>query len=294
MQKRALECLIHGVALGWLIPWACACADGLPGEAPTDASVSAVAMGAEAEGPAGAVSPDDAGDPPSPPEQPALSRAEVSRLVERVAQRHRLDRDLVDAVIRAESGYDARAVSPAGAVGLMQVMPATATEYGVLSEEALFDPHTNLDTGMRHLRRLLDKYGSIGHALMAYNAGEGALERGGGFVTYPETQRYTHAVVMSYLRRKGIEPYTPQARQVIGMDVTPAMARAAAVVEPGRTPAAETPAEPTAPRPVTRLSSRLAPALSRGDGSEGADRRAPLSTGTRVLDRNRARFASDR
>ncbi len=202
---------------------------------------------------------------PKPPGTAAPSRAELTVMVERLAQRHRLDLDLVHALIRAESAYNPHAVSPVGAVGLMQVMPATASDYGVASVDALFDPSTNLDTGMRHLKRLLDKYGNIGHAVMAYNAGEGALDRSGGFVTYPETQRYTHAVLVSYLQKKGVQPYTARARQAVGMDVTPAMALAAAGSGGvGAAPdVAQAASKPPQRVPVTRLTSRLSPGLSR-------------------------------
>jgi hypothetical protein len=223
----------------------------------------------------------------------AISVADISRLIEQLAKEHGLDVDLVHAVIGAESGYDASAVSAAGAIGLMQVMPATAADYGVRSVDALFEPTTNLDTGMRHLSRLLDRYRSIGQAVMAYNAGEGALERSGGFVGYAETQRYTHAVVVSYLRRIGIAPYTPDARRVIGLDVTPDMANAADIR--GRSAAdnrrvVTKPEKQQAP-PVTRLSSRLSPKLSRQ--TEQTERGIGLNrSGYGVLERNRDRVAS--
>jgi hypothetical protein len=228
-----------------------------------------------------------------PPGKSQPSRAEITAMVERLARRHRLDIDLVHAVIRAESGYNPNAVSHAGAVGLMQVMPATASDYGVRSVDALFDPTTNLDTGMRHFRRLLDKYGSIGQAVMAYNAGEGALERSGGFVSYPETQRYTHAVVLSYLRKKGVEPYTSQARQAVGIDVTPAMASASSGSNRhGAAPnAAGAPVEGRAP--VTRLSSRLSPRLSRRTEADAASVAASSHAAPAVLNQGRLRFAGD-
>ncbi len=232
---------------------------------------------------------------PRPPDASTPSRAALTTMVERSAKQHRLDLDLVHALIRAESAYDPHAVSHAGAVGLMQVMPATAVDYGIASVDALFDPSTNLDTGMRHLKRLLDKYGSIGHAVMAYNAGEGALERSGGFVTYPETQRYTHAVIVAYLRKKGIQPYTAQARQLVGIDVTPAMARASSG-EKGKggssTGVAEASGVETLERaPVTRLSSRLAPRLSRR--SESGSDVGSMPAGQSIVNQNRARFSGD-
>lgn len=162
---------------------------------------------------------------PQPPQTPRPSRAAVNALIDRYAKRSGLERDLVHAVVRAESGYDAHAVSHAGAVGLMQLMPETAADYGVDSVAALFDAKTNVRVGTRHLKRLVSRYG-IGKAVMAYNAGEGALARHGGFVTYPETQRYTHRVLTAYLSRKGVGAYSGKARQITGISLTPAMARA--------------------------------------------------------------------
>jgi hypothetical protein len=162
---------------------------------------------------------------PTPPSGPVPSRKSLKALVERTAERYGVEIDLVDALVVAESGYDPHAVSPVGAVGLMQVMPETAADYGVSSVEALFDPQTNVRTGVRHLKRLLGQFG-IGKAVMAYNAGEGALSRHNGFVTYPETQRYTHRVLSRYLSKKGIAPYSLEAREMIGITLTPAMAKA--------------------------------------------------------------------
>lgn len=162
---------------------------------------------------------------PQPPDTPRPSRAAVNKLVDRYARRAGLERDLVHAVVRAESSYNAHAVSHAGAVGLMQIMPETAADYGVRSVAALFDAETNVRIGTRHLKRLVSRYG-IGKAVMAYNAGEGALQRHGGFVTYAETQRYTHRVLTTYLQRKGVSAYSAQARQITGISLTPAMASA--------------------------------------------------------------------
>lgn len=162
---------------------------------------------------------------PKPPDKPVPSRDELVKLVDRMAAKYGLEASLVHAIVRAESNYNPHAVSRAGAIGLMQVMPETAADYGVTSTDTLFDPTINAQTGARHLKRLLGQY-SIGKAVMAYNAGEGALARSNGFVTYPETQVYTHRVLTSYLRGKGVEPYSPEARELIGITLTPAMARA--------------------------------------------------------------------
>ncbi len=200
------------------------------------------------------------GDSSKPVARPSSSRAQLKAMVDQTARQYGLDRDLVHALIQAESAYNPRAVSPAGAVGLMQVMPDTAADYGVNTPATLFEPETNLNTGMRHFKRLLDKYGSIGSAVMAYNAGEGALERSGGFVTYAETQRYTHQVLTTYLGSKGIAPYSARAREAIGITLTPAMANA---VGGGQSPVTAN-SKPISPRPrpsggrrYNGLSSRL-------------------------------------
>ncbi|AFL74113.1 lytic transglycosylase domain-containing protein [Thiocystis violascens] len=185
--------------------------------------------------------------PDRPIPKPAPQRTELKSKVDQAARQHGLDRDLAHALIRAESAYNPQAVSSAGAIGLMQVMPETAADYGVQNPDALFETETNLNTGMRHFKRLLDKYGNIGAAVMAYNAGEGALERSGGFVSYAETQRYTHQVLTSYLGSKGIDPYSARAREATGIALTPAMATAGG----GKAGGGVRRNEPDTARPVT-------------------------------------------
>jgi hypothetical protein len=152
---------------------------------------------------------------PSPPDRPKPSRAEVSALIDRTAKQLGVEVALVNAVVSAESAYNAHAVSRAGAVGLMQVMPATAGDYGVSSAEALFDPTVNVRTGVRHLKRLLEKYGNdYGRAIMAYNAGEGVVDRTNSNVTYAETLDYTEAVIRRYRRNGGTQPTEEALRKV--------------------------------------------------------------------------------
>jgi soluble lytic murein transglycosylase-like protein len=144
---------------------------------------------------------------PSPPGGPTPSREQVRVMIDEVAKQYGVERELVRAVVGAESNFNAHAVSRVGAVGLMQVMPATAGDYGVTSTTALFDPKTNLRTGTRHLKRLLEKYkGDYGRVIMAYNAGEGVVDRTNSNVTYRETLDYTEAVISSYRRGGGAAP----------------------------------------------------------------------------------------
>lgn len=112
--------------------------------------------------------------------------------IERVAREYGISPDLVKAVALVESGFDPHAVSPKGAGGLMQLMPATAKRYGVRD---VFDPLENLRAGIRHLRDLLDEFGgNVTLALAAYNAGSGAVRRHGGVPAYPETRAYVSKV----------------------------------------------------------------------------------------------------
>lgn len=123
-------------------------------------------------------------------------------IVAQAGRRHGVDAALIEAVIRAESNFDPRAISPAGAIGLMQLLPATAASYGVTDRASLFDPAINVDTGTRHLKRLLNKYRNINRALMAYNAGEyneARFRRSGVFL---ETRKYAVRVIRYYQQLK--------------------------------------------------------------------------------------------
>jgi soluble lytic murein transglycosylase-like protein len=119
--------------------------------------------------------------------------ADLAQMVEAAARRHGLDPELVRAVVAVESGFRPDAVSPRGAQGLMQLMPATARALGVKDP---FDPVSNIDGGTRYLRALVTRYGGdLRRALAAYNAGEGAVARHGGVPPYPETLAYVRRVL---------------------------------------------------------------------------------------------------
>lgn len=134
---------------------------------------------------------------------PVAARAEhpSARLhaprIERAARAAGVDASLLHAVIRAESAYNPKAVSPKGAAGLMQLMPATARRYGVADR---FDPDQNVLGGALYLRDLLARFdGQLELALAAYNAGEGAVQKYGGRIPpYAETQRYVPQVMHNY------------------------------------------------------------------------------------------------
>ena len=119
----------------------------------------------------------------------------VSEAVEAAAKQHAVDPLLVHSVIQAESNYDPFAVSPKGAQGMMQLMPATARRFGVKNS---FDFADNIEGGVRYLRYLMDLFQDEKLAVAAYNAGEQAVMRYGGVPPYPETKSYVRTVTGSY------------------------------------------------------------------------------------------------
>jgi soluble lytic murein transglycosylase-like protein len=129
-------------------------------------------------------------------DEAARPGGDIEVLAGEAARRHGLDPGLVRAVVEVESGFRPRAVSPRGARGLMQLMPATAASLGV---EDAFDPEQNLDGGARHLGSLLTLYGGdLARALAAYHAGEGAVARHGGVPPFRETRAYVREVLRRY------------------------------------------------------------------------------------------------
>lgn len=127
-----------------------------------------------------------------------LAELPYGRTLIAVSERHEVDGLLVAAVVEAESRFRPKQVSPRGAVGLMQIMPATASSFGK-EEQDLFDPRVNLEIGTRYLGTLIDHFdGDLELALAAYNAGPGAVARYDGVPPYRETRAYVRKVMALY------------------------------------------------------------------------------------------------
>ena len=120
-----------------------------------------------------------------------LESTPYGEIIAAVSQAHGVDPMLVRALIQVESNYKARARSPRGAMGLMQLMPSTAREYRVRNP---FDPRSNIEAGIKHLKTLIDRFG-IELALAAYNAGEGAVKKFNGVPPYRETRNYVSKIL---------------------------------------------------------------------------------------------------
>lgn len=145
--------------------------------------------------------PDDT--PPPAPAQPAAPKPDVHAMVQKAGTEHGVDPDFVASVVHAESNFNAHAISPKGACGLMQLMPRTAQQLGVKDS---FDPAANVDAGTKYLRALLDEYhGDAAKALAAYNAGEKRVEQYKGVPPYRETHAYVRRIIAEYNRKKAEE-----------------------------------------------------------------------------------------
>jgi soluble lytic murein transglycosylase-like protein len=138
--------------------------------------------------------------------QLSVRRKSIEPIVQRIAQSHGVNAALLKAIIEVESGFNANALSPKGAVGLMQVMPATAARYGRFD---LYSPEQNVDVGARYLRDLLSMFdGNVRLAVAAYNAGENAVIRHGRRVPpYQETIKYVPMVLERYDRFRTAQTY---------------------------------------------------------------------------------------
>jgi hypothetical protein len=143
---------------------------------------------------------------PKAPQQPAVPAAPAAaapdpallqatpygEIIASMSEAHGVDPMLVRALIEVESNYKARAKSHKGAMGLMQLMPATAREYKVRNP---YDPKANIAAGVKHLKSLIDRLGDVGKALAAYNAGEGAVQKYNGIPPYRETRKYVTRIL---------------------------------------------------------------------------------------------------
>ena len=130
--------------------------------------------------------------PPPAPVRPAPAAAvPYGEIIDRLAEEQNVPVKLVRAVIQVESAYNQRARSPKGAMGLMQLMPATARQYAVADP---YDPASNIEAGIKHLKSLLQRL-PVALALAAYNAGEAAVQRFNGIPPYPETRNYVSRIL---------------------------------------------------------------------------------------------------
>lgn len=154
----------------------------------------------ELEEPAGAPAPESPANAVFPVDYAAaqpIPDVPYGALMYWAAKKHRLNPALVVEVARAESAFNARALSVKGACGLLQIMPGTGQRFGLKRSE-LFDPKKNLEAGARYLRWLLDRFsGDLTLALAAYNAGEHAVDRYGGVPPYRETRAYLSRIYAS-------------------------------------------------------------------------------------------------
>jgi soluble lytic murein transglycosylase-like protein len=157
----------------------------------------------------------------------------ISAAVEQAAAEHELPAELIRSVIQVESNYNPFAVSPKGALGMMQLIPETARRFGVSDA---FNPVENIRGGAKYLRHLLDLYhGDYGLALAAYNAGEGAVAKHGGAPPYPETRKYVESVQKHFtgaVKNRTGKP-APQGIFTVGAEAsTPQYNQIHEIVEP--------------------------------------------------------------
>ena len=135
-----------------------------------------------------------------PQAQQALTREGLDQVVNGAGERHQIDPDFINSVIRAESGFQQNAVSKKGAQGLMQLMPGTASQLGVRNT---LDPNANVEGGTKYLRELLEKYNyDVPKALAAYNAGSKRVDQYHGIPPYHETQAYVARIIRDFNKKK--------------------------------------------------------------------------------------------
>jgi soluble lytic murein transglycosylase-like protein len=142
---------------------------------------------------------------------PARPQTDLTQVVNEISGKYRLDPDLVNSVIKAESEFNPHAISPKGAQGLMQLMPGTASQLGVRNA---FDPQANVDGGTKYLRELLEMYNfDLVKALAAYNAGPQRVERFGGVPPYYETRAYVAKIVRDFNKKKAAQEKAAAAKK---------------------------------------------------------------------------------
>jgi soluble lytic murein transglycosylase-like protein len=140
----------------------------------------------------------------------AATVADIDQMVRETASRYQVDPDLVRAIVRVESDYDPKAVSNKGAMGLMQLIPATAQRFGVTNP---FDPKQNIEGGVTYLKYLMDLFGGdVSLSLAAYNSGEHTVQRSGGVPPIPQTQNYVRKVRSIYQTGDAPSATQPSAR----------------------------------------------------------------------------------
>jgi len=131
-----------------------------------------------------------------PADMPSSGDCDLDWIIFRAGEKAGVDPRFIHAVIQQESRYNAKAVSPVGAQGLMQMMPATAERFGLKDP---FDPSANVEAGTKYLKWLLDRFdGDVSLALAGYNAGEGSVDKYQGVPPYSETQNYVKKIVSNY------------------------------------------------------------------------------------------------
>lgn len=126
---------------------------------------------------------------------------DIDEIIETFSEKYGVDSDFIKAIIKQESGFNPKATSKKGAMGLMQLMPATAKSLGVINA---YNPWENVEGGVKHIKNLLNKYNNNSElALAAYNAGAGAVKKYGGIPPYKETQNYVNSIMSTYNKIKG-------------------------------------------------------------------------------------------
>jgi len=177
-------------------------------------------------------------DPPAAP--PAAPAPPYRELVSAAASRYGVDAELISSVMEVESHFDAKAISPKNARGLMQLLPETAARLGVKN---IFDPQENIEAGTRYLKELLQLYNNnLTLALAAYNAGPDKVQKYGNVPPYRETVSYVNQVTRKYQKSKSAAPAKP---------ATPAAPKASAGAPPPGS-SATPPSAPAAPAPKSQ------------------------------------------